>query len=196
MGKSKRGAIEGIGFTLSAELLNRAVKSLQAGMTRDTQEPSLRGTEINLHAPALLPESYLPDVHMRLMLYKRIAGCVMLDELQTLREEVIDRFGVLPEAAQLLFRATALKIQATAFGIRRIDAGPRGIRIEFVNKPPVDPVVILGLVQSAPRRYRLEKGSRLRVLGEMPEVETRLQAITTVLTALLPKAEMPGKLTL
>ena len=69
----------------------------------------------------------------------------------------------------MLFRATELKIQATTLGIRRIDAGPRGIRIEFVNKPPVDPAVILGLVQSAPRKYRLEKGSRLRVLGEMPE---------------------------
>lgn len=190
LGESQSGAIDEIGFTLYAELLNRAVKSIQAGMTRDTQEPSLRGTEINLHAPALLPENYLPDVHLRLMLYKRIAGCTLPDELQTLREEVIDRFGILPEAAQLLFRATALKIQATTLGIRRIDAGPRGIRIEFVNKPPVDPVVILGLVQSAPRRYRLEKGSRLRVLGEMPEVETRLQAITAVLTALLPKAEM------
>ena len=156
-------------------------------MTRDTQEPPLRGTEINLHAPALLPENYLPDVHLRLMLYKRIAGCAVLDELRTLREEVIDRFGLLPEATQLLFRATELKIQATTLGIRRIDAGPRGIRIEFVNKPPVDPAVILGLVQSAPRTYRLEKGSRLRVLGEMPEVETRLRTVRAVLESLAPQ---------
>ena len=86
LGESQSGAIDEIGFTLYAELLNRAVKSLQAGMTRDTQEPPLRGTEINLHAPALLPENYLPDVHLRLMLYKRIAGCAVLDELRTLRE--------------------------------------------------------------------------------------------------------------
>ncbi len=187
LGDSQSGAIDEIGFTLYAELLNRAVKSLQAGMTRDTQEPMLRGSEVNLHAPALLPENYLPDVHMRLMLYKRIAGCATPGELLALREEVIDRFGLLPEAALLLFRATELKIQATALGIRRIDAGPRGIRIEFVNKPPVDPAAILGLVQSAPRTYRLEKGSRLRVLGEMPEVEVRLQAVEVVLTTLLPK---------
>ena len=87
LGESQSGAIDEIGFTLYAELLSRAVKSLQAGMTRDTQEPTLRGTEINLHAPALLPENYLPDVHLRLMLYKRIAGCAVPDELRTLREE-------------------------------------------------------------------------------------------------------------
>lgn len=189
LGESQSGAIDEIGFTLYAELLDRAVKSLRAGKTRAMDDATTRGTEVNLHAPALLPEGYLPDVHLRLMLYKRIAGCATVGDLQVLREETIDRFGVLPAPTMLLFRATELKLRATPLGVRRIDAGPRGIRIEFVGKPPVDPAAILGLVQSAPRQYRLEKGSRLRVLGEMPDVEARLKAVQTVLTALTPEQE-------
>ncbi len=189
LGEQQSGAIDEVGFALYSELLSRAVKSLQEGKKREDEVTAPRGTEVNLHAPALLPENYLPDVHMRLVLYKRIAGCADTRGLQTLREEVIDRFGSLPEPAKLLFRATELKIAATVLGIRKIDAGPRGARIEFTAKPPIDPMTILKLVQSAPKLYRLEKGSRLRVLGEMPEVEARLKTIQAVLTALTPKGE-------
>ncbi len=188
LGEQQSGAIDEVGFALYSELLDRAVKSLKEGRKREDEAATPRGTEMNLHAPALLPEDYLPDVHMRLVLYKRIAGCADAQALLTLREEVIDRFGPLPEPAKLLFRATELKITATALGIRKIDAGPRGMRIEFTAKPPIDPMTILKLVQSASKVYRLEKGSRLRVLGEMLEVEVRLKAIQTVLTALTPKA--------
>ncbi len=187
LGEQQSGAIDEVGFALYAELLSRAVKSLREGKKREEEITAPRGTEVNLHAPALLPENYLPDVHMRLVLYKRIAACADAQQLLTLREEVIDRFGPLPEPAKLLFRATELKIAATALGMRKIDAGPRGARIEFTAKPPIDPMVILKLVQSAPKLYRLEKGSRLRVLGELPEVETRLKAIQAVLAALTPQ---------
>ncbi len=187
LGEQQSGAIDEVGFALYSELLDRAVKSLKEGKKREDEPAAPRGTEVNLHAPVLLPESYLPDVHMRLVLYKRIAGCADTQQLLTLREEVIDRFGPLPGPAKLLFRATELKIAATVLGIRKIDAGPRGARIEFTAKPPIDPMTILKLVQSAPKIYRLEKGSQLRVLGEMPEVEARLKAIQAVLAALAPK---------
>jgi len=95
--------IDEVGFTLYSELLNRAVQSLQAGRLPDTDTSLHSGTEINLHAPALFPENYLPDVHMRLILYKRISSVKTLGALQDLKEEIIDRFGVLPEAGQLLF---------------------------------------------------------------------------------------------
>ncbi|TAM45898.1 MAG: transcription-repair coupling factor [Gammaproteobacteria bacterium] len=189
LGEQQSGAIDEVGFSLYSELLDRAVKSLKEGKKREDEAAAPRGTEVNLHAPVLLPEDYLPDVHMRLVLYKRIAGCADAQALLTLREEVIDRFGPLPEPAKLLFRATELKLAATALGMRKIDAGPRGVRIEFTAQPPIDPMIILKLVQSAPKVYRLEKGSRLRVLGEMPEVEVRLKTIQAVLTALTPKAE-------
>jgi transcription-repair coupling factor (superfamily II helicase) len=187
LGETQSGMIDEVGFTLYSELLNRAVRSLQAGKLPDMDTSLHSGTEINLHAAALLPENYLPDVHMRLILYKRISGVKDLESLQELKEEIIDRFGVLPEAGQLLFRATELKIRAAPFGIRKIDAGPRGVRVEFIDKPDIDPGVILRLLRSAPRVYKLDGPTRLRILGEMPDVESRIKAIRRLLDALAPQ---------
>jgi len=189
LGETQSGMIDEVGFTLYSELLNRAVQSLQAGRLPATDTSLHSGAEINLHAPALFPENYLPDVHMRLILYKRVSAAKRLDSLQELKEEIIDRFGLLPESAQLLFRATEIKILATPLGIRKIDAGPRGIRVEFIEKPDVDPGAILRLLQSAPRTYRLDGPNRVRILGDMPEVEARIQAIRRFLDALAPEAK-------
>ncbi len=184
LGETQSGMIDEVGFTLYSELLNRAVRSLQSGRLPETDTALHSGAEINLHAAALLPESYLPDVHMRLILYKRISAVKDIALLQELKEEIIDRFGVLPEAGQLLFRATSLKILASPLGIKKIDAGPRGVRIEFIDKPDIDPGAILRLLQSAPRTYKLDGPNRLRILGDMPDVDLRIQAIQKFLSAL------------
>jgi transcription-repair coupling factor (superfamily II helicase) len=188
LGETQSGMIDEVGFALYSELLNRAVKSLQAGRLPATDASLHSGAEINLHAPVLFPENYLPDVHLRLVLYKRLSAARSLSALQELKEEIIDRFGVLPEPSQLLFRATEIKIRATPLGIRKIDAGPRGARIEFIEKPDIDPGAILHLLQSAPRCYRLDGPSRVRILGDMPDVETRLKAIRGFLENLAPEA--------
>ena len=190
LGETQSGMIDEVGFTLYSELLNRAVKSMQSGRLAETDTSLHSGTEINLHAPALFPESYLPDVHLRLVLYKRLSAVRNLGALQELKEEIIDRFGVLPEPGQLLFRATELKILATPLGIRKIDAGPRGARLGFVERPDIDPGSILRLLQSAPRRYRLDGPNRLRILGEMPDVESRIEAIRRFLDALAPEVKV------
>ena len=187
LGETQSGMIDEVGFALYSELLNRAVKSLQAGRLPAAGMSAHSGSEINLHAPALLPETYLPDVHMRLVLYKRLSAVKSPEALLELREEIIDRFGVLPEPADLLFRATELKIQATPLGVRKIDAGLRGVRIDFVAKPEIDPGSILRMLQSMPRRYRLDGPDRIRILGDMPDVTTRLAAVKRFLAELAPE---------
>ncbi|MCR4301094.1 MAG: transcription-repair coupling factor [Sulfuricaulis sp.] len=189
LGETQSGMIDEVGFTLYSELLNRAVKSLQAGKLPETDTSLHSGAEINLHAPALFPESYLPDVHMRLVLYKRLSAVRNLGALQELKEEIIDRFGVLPEPGQLLFRATELKILATPLGIRKIDAGPRGARIDFVEKPDIDPGSVLRLLHSAPRRYRLDGPDRVRIREDMPDVGARLAAVKRFLAELAPEEQ-------
>ncbi len=189
LGETQSGMIDEVGFALYSELLNRAVRSLQAGKLPETDTSLHSGAEINLHAPALFPENYLPDVHMRLVLYKRLSAVRNLDALQELKEEIIDRFGVLPEPGELLFRATELKILATPSGIRKIDAGPRGVRIDFVEKPDIDPGSILRLLQSAPRRYKLDGPSKIRILGEMPDIASRITTVSQFLTALAPEVQ-------
>ena len=184
LGEAQSGEIDEVGFTLYSELLSRAVKSLERGEDLAQADLVHSGTEINMHAPALLPDDYLPDVHMRLILYKRIANAPTEIALQELREEIIDRFGLLPDPAKLLFTVTELKIKATPLGIRKIDAGPLGARIEFHRQPNVDPTVIIRLLQTAPQTYRLQGPAQLRILGDYPDAATRVDAVTRLLEEL------------
>ena len=184
LGESQSGQIDEVGFALYSELLERAVQSIQAGVPLGEMASRQGGTEINLHTPTLLPEHYIPDVHLRLVLYKRIASAKDTETLQLLREEIIDRFGRLPDPAMLLFKATALKLRATPIGIRRIDAGAKGLRIEFIEKPNIDPGSIIRLLQSAPKRYKLDGPTRLRMLIDLPDAESRIRAADTLLDQL------------
>jgi len=193
LGESQSGVIDEVGFTLYSELLERAVRTLKAGGAPQHELEASNTCEINLHAPALLPDDYLPDVHLRLVLYKRIAGARTAEALTALKEEIIDRFGLLPEAAERLFRAAEIKILATPLGIRKIDAGPKGARVEFIAKPNVDASVIIALMQSAPRRYRLDGPHRLRIMEEMPQVEDRLRALRALMQRLTDNTLKTGK---
>ena len=166
------------------ELLNRAVTSLKLGKQVDLDRPANRGADINLHVPALLNDSYIPDVHMRLILYKRMASVTQREELNDLQAEIIDRFGLLPEAGKVLFRITELKLLASALGILKVETGPKGARVEFEEKPNIDPAAIIRLLQSAPRMYKLDGPNRLRILGEMPDADTRIAAIRGLIEAL------------
>jgi transcription-repair coupling factor (superfamily II helicase) len=186
LGEAQSGQIDEVGFSLYTELLNRAVASLKAGRAPDLDAPAARGPEINLHVPALLPEDYVGDVHLRLVLYKRIAAAAAPDELEDLKAEIYDRFGPLPPATEVLFQATVLKLGAAPLGIRKIEAGPKGARVEFVERPPIDPGAIIRLLQSAPRRYRLDGPNRLRLLDDMPDAGARVAALRTLIEALTP----------
>lgn len=185
LGENQSGEIDEIGFTMYTELLSRAVSSLKQGkepdfsMTRDSE------TEINLHAPALFPDSYIPDVHTRLVLYKRISGARDAESLQRLKEETIDRFGTLPDAAQLLFSVTGMKLDATQLGIRKIDAGPKGARIDFAAQPNIDPAALIQLIQSSPREYRLDGPSTLRITAQMQKPSDRLARINRLMSEVL-----------
>lgn len=186
LGEAQSGVIDEVGFSMYAEMLDRAVRILRRGGTLNADAPAHAGTEVNLHAPALLPEDYLPDIPMRLTLYRRIAAAENMDALQRLEEEVVDRFGVLPPAGKLLFRATGLKLRAMKLGVRKIEAGPKGARIEFIDKPTIDPGAIIRLLQSSPKLYRLDGPTRLRITADLPDAEARLKAVQRLIDTLLP----------
>jgi len=184
LGEAQSGQIDEVGFAMYSDLLNRAVESLKAGRQPDLETPISSGADINLHVQALLPADYLPDVHMRLVHYKRIAGTRNREELADLMAETIDRFGPLPEAAKVLFEVSALRLRANPLGVRKIEAGAKGARIEFVDKPNVDPSRIIRLLQTAPRLYRLDGQNKLRITADMPDAESRVVALQTLLGAL------------
>ena len=184
LGEAQSGQIEAIGFALYNELLERAVHALRSGKLPDFDLGGDSGTEIELHMPALIPDDYLPDVHTRLTLYKRIASAGDEETLRELQVEMIDRFGLLPQATKNLFAIASLKLRAAALGIRKLDLGAAGGRITFRAKPDVDPVTIIRLIQQKPRIYKLDGQDRLRVALELPEAAERLRTAGELLETL------------
>ncbi|KAB0548861.1 transcription-repair coupling factor [Pseudomonas argentinensis] len=185
LGDGQSGQIQAVGFTLYMEMLERAVKSIRKGEQPNLDQPLGGGPEINLRVPALIPEDYLPDVHARLILYKRIANASDEDGLKELQVEMIDRFGLLPEPTKNLVRITLLKLQAERLGIKKIDAGPQGGRIEFAAETPVDPLTLIKLIQSAPNRYKFEGATLFRFSVPMERPEERFNTLEALLERLL-----------
>ena len=177
LGEGQSGHIQEIGFGMYMELLDRAVQAMKEGKQPELDRPLDHGAEINLHVPALIPEDFLPDVHMRLIMYKRIASVKSDSELNDLKEEMIDRFGMLPDAVKNLFEISKLKHRARPLGIRKIDLGMNGGRIFFHAKANIDPARIIQLIQSDPVSYRLDGQDKLRISKELPDTETRLQIL-------------------
>ena len=184
LGDEQSGQIIQIGFSLYSELLNRAVAALRAGKEPDLDAGTRGGAELELHVAALIPDDYLHDVHARLMLYKRIASANSPEQLRDLQVEMIDRFGLLPDATRNLFAITRLKLQADAVGLQRVDIGPRGGRLLFAPDARPDVEALLRLVHESPSRYRLAGPEKLQFLDEIEDGDERIEAVARLLDRL------------
>ncbi|MGH8086134.1 MAG: transcription-repair coupling factor [Lysobacter sp.] len=186
LGEDQSGQMAEVGFSLYTELLERAVRSIKRGELPDVDGQSARGAEVELHVPALIPDDYLPDVHTRLTLYKRISGARNSEDMRELQVEMIDRFGLLPDPAKHLFAVAELKLQATALGIGKLDLGEKGGRVQFVEKPNVDPMAIIKLIQGQPNLYRMDGPNKLRLKLDLADAAARLAAARGLMIALAP----------
>ncbi|EPF1376291.1 transcription-repair coupling factor, partial [Pseudomonas aeruginosa] len=187
LGDGQSGQIQAVGFTLYMEMLERAVKAIRKGEQPNLEQPLGGGPEVNLRVPALIPEDYLPDVHARLILYKRIANAPDEEGLRELQVEMIDRFGLLPDPAKNLMRLTLLKLQAEKLGILKVDAGPQGGRIEFAADTQVDPLVLIKLIQGQPNRYKFEGATLFRFQVPMERPEERFNTLEALFERLTPQ---------
>ncbi|MBH1634803.1 transcription-repair coupling factor [Stenotrophomonas maltophilia] len=187
LGEDQSGQMAEVGFSLYTELLERAVRSIKQGKLPDLDAgEEVRGAEVELHVPALIPEDYLPDVHTRLTLYKRISSARDSEALRELQVEMIDRFGLLPDAAKHLFAIAELKLKANTLGIRKLDLGENGGRIVFESKPNIDPMAVIQLIQKQPNLYAMEGPDKLRIKHPLPLPEDRFNAARALLTTLAP----------
>ena len=184
LGEGQSGQIQAIGFTLYNELLARAVRELREGREPDLTDPFTHGPEIELGVAALIPEDYMPDVHMRLVHYKRIANAGSERELEELQIELIDRFGLLPAPAKTLFSITSLKLLAQRLGIAKIQAGAQGGTVRFGERSSVDPLVLLALIEDDGNTYRLEGPFKLRFTAKAETAAERMAAVQALLTKL------------
>ncbi|HET8882317.1 MAG TPA: transcription-repair coupling factor [Solimonas sp.] len=183
LGQDQSGQIEEVGFTMYAELLARAVKAIQRGKLDDAPFGTA-DCEIDLGIASLIPDTYIPDVHARLTLYKRIAEGADEATLHELKVEMIDRFGLLPAPAERLFDAAQLRIAAQALGIKRLRAGARSITVEFSERPNIEPIRLIKLIQTQPKTYKLEGQKRLHCYGNFETAETRVPAAAALLATL------------
>ncbi|MDQ8017556.1 MAG: transcription-repair coupling factor [Bordetella sp.] len=188
LGENQSGNMMEIGFQLYNEMLSEAVNSLKAGKEPDLLSPLSVTTEINLHAPALLPDDYCGDVHLRLSFYKKLATAKTSDQIDTLLEELVDRFGKLPPQAQTLIDVHRLRVLARPYGVAKVDAAPGIINISFRPNPPVDPMAIIQLIQKN-KHIKLAGNEKLRIERELKEPRDRAQMVRDVLRSLgQPKA--------
>jgi transcription-repair coupling factor (superfamily II helicase) len=180
LGENQSGEMQEVGFNLFNDMLASAVKSLKAGKEPNIDAPMAVTTEINLHTPALLPEDYCGDIHERLVLYKRLANCDTTAQLDDLKEELIDRFGLLPDPAHALLAVHRLRLETKPFGIARLTVGPDGANIQFEPNPPIDPLKLIKLIQTK-REYKLAGQDRLKITKDCPTLEKRVELVKNLL---------------
>jgi transcription-repair coupling factor (superfamily II helicase) len=183
LGENQSGNMMEIGFQLYNEMLNEAVASLKAGREPDLLSPLNVSTDINLHAPALLPSDYCGDVHLRLSFYKKLATAKTTDQIDALLEEIVDRFGKLPAQAQTLIDVHRLRVIAKPYGVVKVDAAPTVINITFRKDPPIDSMAIMHLIQKN-KHIKLAGNDKLRVERELKEPRDRAQMVRDVLRSL------------
>ncbi|HEY6820784.1 MAG TPA: transcription-repair coupling factor [Burkholderiales bacterium] len=183
LGESQSGEIQEVGFSLYAKMLERAVRKLRSGKGDELEGTVDISAEVNLHVPALLPEAYCSDVHERLALYKRLADADSRDALDALREELVDRFGDLPEPARALLECHEVRIASRPLGITRIDATHEAVQLQFMKNPPVDGAKVIDFIR-ARRNARLAGPERLRVEAKLPAWQERAQAVKDILKQL------------
>ena len=176
LGESQSGEMQEVGFNLFNDMLTSAVKSLKAGREPDMDAPLRVTTEINLHLPALLPDDYCGDVHERLVLYKRLANCESTSELDQLKEELIDRFGLLPDPAEALMAVHRLRIETKPYGISRLAVGSEGATLQFEPNPPFEPIKLIKLIQTR-REYKLAGQDKLKIEKPCPGLNQRVELI-------------------
>jgi transcription-repair coupling factor (superfamily II helicase) len=181
LGSEQSGQINQVGFSLYSDMLARAVAALRDGDEPALDAPLHRGIEIELHVPALIPETYLADVQARLTLYKRIASARTPAALRELQVEMIDRFGLLPKAVRNLFEIAELRLLAEPIGVTRIDIGPQGGRVEFLEQAQADPGALIRLMQTGGDRYRMDGPRVLRLAAELEDSGERFSETRKIL---------------
>lgn len=184
LGDDQSGQIESVGFTLYMEMLEQAVEALKNGKEPSLEQLMSQHTEVELRLPALLPEEYIPDVNMRLSMYKRIASAADEQELRELKVELIDRFGLLPEATKTLMEIAAFRQRATALGIRRVEMSERGGYLDFTQDTRVNPGYLVKLLSEQPRIYKMDGPTRLRFQVPTPDRAMRLKLVDGLLADL------------
>ncbi|MBF0425109.1 MAG: transcription-repair coupling factor [Magnetococcales bacterium] len=200
LGDEQSGEIREVGFDLYHQMLREAIATLKANPTEgegeapNAQEATDLVTIINLHLSTYIPEVYIPDVHQRLTLYKRIAQLSTPEEITDMRDELVDRFGPLPESVDNLLRVLRIKRLCRVMRIVKLEAGPKGGVIHFHTEPHIEPAAILAMLQEGSGHVRFNQKDRTLSLKNRnwEENSHRLTELRQILESLLPTPAKPA----
>ena len=181
LGDEQSGQIQSVGFSLFMEMLEQAVEALKEGKEPSLDDLLKQQTEVELRIPALLPDDYIPDINTRLSLYKRIASTSDDNELNEIKVELIDRFGLLPEAASNLLTVNSVKLKAATLGIKKIENGEKGGYFEFDQNAAINPTFLVGLLQTQPNIFRMEGPTKLKIIAEQSDRKKRIKFLEDLL---------------
>ena len=184
LGEEQSGSMSQVGFSLYMDMLDQAVAALKEGKQLSLDQVMSEQTEIDLRVPALLPDDYIFDVSLRLSLYKRIASCKDKQSLDDIQVELIDRFGLLPQATKNLVQIAKLRLKAENIGISRIEASEKGGSIEFSDNTKVEPMKIIGMIQKQPTVYKMEGANKLKFVKQNKDTQARFTLVSTILSEL------------
>jgi transcription-repair coupling factor (superfamily II helicase) len=184
LGDGQSGQIQEVGFSLYTALLEKAVSALKSGKQPELDFSLDAGIDVNLQTPALIPNDYLPDIHARLVLYKRIANTETFDELHALKIEMIDRFGLFPDAVKALFFVSEIKQQANHLSLKKIEFSQVGGRIVFGDNPKINTEELIKLVQTQPQCYQLKGIEQLNIIKKFANLEEKVAFIKQLLQQL------------
>ncbi len=184
LGEEQSGSMDALGYSMYMDMLERAVKAIREGRTPQADQPFELHSDIQLRIPALIPDDYLPDVPLRLQMYKRIISADRDERLHEIKVEMIDRFGLCPPPLLQLFDVQKLRFLADQLGIRKIDGHSQGGRIEFGPETRVDPSRLIRLIQNSPGKFKIEGGNTLKIIQDLSDPKTRIDRFSQLLQEL------------
>ena len=185
LGADQSGHARDVGLSMYNAMLKRAVAALKSGKVPDVDQPLSVLAEVSLGEPALIPSDYIPDVPIRLVMYRRIASAENDEEIDEISREMVDRFGTMPAYLKNLFINAKLRLRCLEIGISRIDTNSENIIVEFDDKPNVDVKRLFGMIRENPSAYRFEKRKRLILRQRTESVDDRLDAVQNLLSEIL-----------
>ncbi|OHT20973.1 transcription-repair coupling factor [Edaphosphingomonas haloaromaticamans] len=175
LGDEQSGHIKEVGFELYQSMLEDAIMEAKAGGLREAAVSARDfSPQINVDAPILIPEEYVPDLDLRMGLYRRMNELETANEIEAFAAELIDRFGKLPEPTQNLLTVIQIKLNCRKAHVAKLDAGPRGALVTFFNDSFPDPAGLIAYAQRLQGTAKLRPDNKLVITRPWPDAKSRL----------------------
>ena len=192
LGDEQSGHIKEVGYELYQQMLEEAVAQLKAGVTEEDLSQGAWSPTIAIGAPVMIPQSYVPDLPLRMQLYKRLSGLETDTDIEAFGVELADRFGPLPHEVRQLLAIVGIKALCLATNVEKVEAGPRGIIISFRDNRFARPEELIRYVTAQGSLAKVRPDMRIVFTGDFESEEQRMKGVASLLRDLVALIEKPA----